>query len=328
MIPRLTGITALAAMLMAGLVLPARAGTLSCSITTAAACTSPSVIALRLSGASNAHAELPAQSTATYANNVMCCTGVTGLANTCTGTNATVAKLAAVTNSHIEQNTSANYANLACLSVPGGGTITMVYQATNCTGNDTTLGSMPASTNAHAGDTTAYSTKMCGTATASGPTLSFSISDTTIGFGTLSSSAARHATGDTTGSASEVEAHTLIANTTASSGYTITAQGDTLKSESFSVAAIGGTNTASVPTIEQFGLRATATGGTGTVTVPYEASGFAYAGTVSTPSQLASATTGTGVDTTYSMRYLANIAPQTESGTYTTSLVYVITANF
>lgn len=307
---------------------PVRAGTLSCSITTAAACTSPSVIALRLSGASNAHSELPSQSTAAYANSVMCCGGVTGLANTCTGTNATVAKLTANTNSHVEQNTQANYGTNACLSVPGGGTVAVVYQASNCTGQDTTLGSMTAATNAHAGDTTAYATKICGTATASGPTLSFTISDTSVGFGTLASGAARHATGDTLGTTAETEAHTIVANTTAGSGYTVTVQGATLTSGIYTVNAIGGTNTASSVGTEQFGLRMTATGGSGTVTAPYAAAGFAYAANATTPSQVASATTGTGVDTTYSVRYLANIAPQTESGTYSGSLIYVITANF
>jgi hypothetical protein len=94
------------------------------------------------------------------------------------------------------------------------------------------------------------------------------------------------------------------------------------------VNAIGGTNTAPVASIEQFGLRMTATGGTGSVIAPYAASGFAYAGTATSSSQVASTATGNGVDTVYSARYVANIGPETETGSYTASLTYVITSNF
>src|SRR6185295_1582630 len=52
--------------------------------------------------------------------------------------------------------------------------------------------------------------------------LTFTISDNTIGFGTLSSSAARYATGDTAGDSSEVAAHTLVVGTNATNGYTLT----------------------------------------------------------------------------------------------------------
>ena len=157
-------------------------------------------------------------------------------------------------------------------------------------------------------------------------TLSFSISANTIAFGTLDSAVARFAN-TTTGSATEVEAHTLIASTNSGSGYTITAQGATLTSGANTITAIGGTNTASSVGTEQFGLRATATGGSGTVTSPYAAAGFAYAGTASVASQIASAA-GASAATTYSIRYLANIAAATESGSYTATLTYVATGNF
>ena len=187
---------------------------------------------------------------------------------------------------------------------------------------------MSSTTNSHIGTSTVYTIKICGSLGATTQTLTFSISDNSIGFGTLSSSAAQYATGDTLGSASEVEAHQLTANTNAGSGYTITVQGATLTNGSYTVTAIGAVNTASSVGTEQFGLRMTATGGVGTVTSPYAAAGFAYAGTASTPSQVASASTGDGVTTTYSVRYLGNIAGNTETGSYTTNLVYVATANF
>jgi len=157
--------------------------------------------------------------------------------------------------------------------------------------------------------------------------LTFSISDNTIGFGSLSASAACFAQGTAACSASEIEAHNLIVGTNAASGYTTTVQGATLTFGAFTITAIGGTNTASAVGTEQFGLRMTATGGIGTVTAPYAAAGFAYAGTASTASQVNSST-GASANTTYSARYLANITATTEAGAYTSTLTYVATANF
>ena len=306
----------------------AYAGTLSCSVTTAAACAG--TVMYRMSGTANAHAELPSQATAAYAGNVVCCSGVTGLGNACAAPSANALNLTAATNSHASQTATSPYLTPACISVPSGGSVSVGYQATNCAGFDTTLGSMSATTNAHVGDGTAYATKICATAAgAASQTLTFSISANTIAFGTLNSAAARFAN-TTTGSASEVEAHTLSVSTNAASGYTVTIKGATLTHTNpvFTITAIGGTNTASSPGSEQFGLRMTATGGIGTVTSPYAASGFAYAGTAATPSQIASATSGDGVTTTYSARYLANIANTTEAGSYSATLTYVATGNF
>lgn len=302
------------------------AGTLSCSV--GASCPSGTVI-WRMSATTNAHAELPSQSN--YAQ-LVCCTGVTGLGNACSGTFAIALKLSATTNGQSEQNSQSNYNNNACIQAPSGGSVSVGYQASNCTGFDTTLGSISATTNGHTGDGTAYTTKICATAAVGGSqTLTFSISDNSIGFGTLNTAAARFATGDTTGSATEVEAHTLSASTNASNGYTITVKGATLThatNGSFTILAIGGTNTVSSVGTEQFGLRMTASGGSGTVTSPYAASGFAYAGTASTASQVASLSNGDGVTTTYSVRYIANIASTTEAGSYSANLIYVATGNF
>ncbi len=144
-------------------VYPAYAGTLSCSVTTAAACTG--TVIWRMSGATNAHAELPSQATAAYANNVVCCSGVTGLGNSCSGVFATALKLSGVTNAHVQQTGS--YAQSACISVPSGGSVSIGYQATDCATYDTTLASMKTTTNSHVGNTTAYSEyKICGTAAA------------------------------------------------------------------------------------------------------------------------------------------------------------------
>lgn len=157
--------------------------------------------------------------------------------------------------------------------------------------------------------------------------LTFSISDTTIGFGALNSAAARHATGDLTGSASETGAHDLVVGTNATNGYSLTATGTTLTSGGGpTVTAIGAANTASSVGTEQFGMRFTASGGSGTVSAPYAAAGFAF-DTAAFPDQIASAA-GASANTTYSARYIANIAANTEAGVYSATVVYVATANF
>jgi hypothetical protein len=156
--------------------------------------------------------------------------------------------------------------------------------------------------------------------------LTFTISTSTINFGILSPAAARYASSTGLGSATEVEAHSIVVSTNAANGYTVTASGTTLTYDGDTINPIGSSNTASAVGTEQFGIRAVAAGGIGTVSAPYAAAGFAYA-TSSFPSVLATAT-GVSPDTTYSMRYLANIAGDTEAGVYRATLGYIATANF
>ena len=167
----------------------ANAGTLACSVTTAALCTGgTNTIIYRMSNSTNAHAELPSQSTAAYASNVVCCSGVTGLSNACVAPFDIALKLAAVTNSHSQENTQTGYTNNACISVPTGGTITVGYvtDPTTCVGAgfDTTLGTIASVTNSHVGNATAYINKICATGTAAtglpiSATLTSSVLDTT-----------------------------------------------------------------------------------------------------------------------------------------------------
>lgn len=156
--------------------------------------------------------------------------------------------------------------------------------------------------------------------------LTFTISDNSIGFGTLTAADDFFATGDTNGSATETEAHTLVVGTNAANGYTMTVNGSTLTSGANTINAIGASNTASSAGTEQFGLRMTASGGSGTVTAPYAAAGFAF-DTAAFPDQVASAT-GASANTTYSVRYVGNITSSTEAGAYTSTLTYLATANF
>ncbi len=162
--------------------------------------------------------------------------------------------------------------------------------------------------------------------------LTFTISDNSIGFGSLSATAARFATGDTNGTGSETEAHNIVVGTNGNSGYTLTVNGATLTCNAGStcgsntIAAIGASNTASSPGSNQFGLRATATGGSGAVSVPYAAAGFAF-DTAAFPDEVAASTVAS-VNTTYSVRYLANIAVDKQAGAYSATLTYTATANF
>ena len=67
----------------------ALAGTLSCSVATSGACTT-GVVIYRMSGASNAHAELASQANANYNSNVVCCTNVIGIGNSCAATTTAI----------------------------------------------------------------------------------------------------------------------------------------------------------------------------------------------------------------------------------------------
>jgi len=303
---------------------------LSCSITTSAGCGSGTVI-LRMSGSTNAHAELPSQSTANYDNNVVCCTGVMGLSNSCSETNkVTIARLSGVTNAHTERNTeaNANYTQNACLSsIYTGDEITLAYQALNCNSYDTTLFSMEKTpTNSMVGGPSAYNNKVC--AKIISQSISFNLNHNSVGFGNLIPTAIRYATNDGLGSSSEVESYNISVNTNAPAGYGVYVSGDSPKKGSTIITPIGGVNTVPSAGNNAFGIRAVATGGNGGVVNPYDGAGFAYDANSTTPTTIATAPTGNGVTTNYSIRTVATIDSFLEAGSYSTNLTYFVTANF
>ena len=161
----------------------------------------------------------------------------------------------------------------------------------------------------------------------------FSISTSTIFFGALGTGGAKFASStNPLGDSLETVAHTLAVSTNAPSGYTITIKGQTLtslQSATNTISAIGATATTSLVGTEQFGVRATVSGGTvATVSSPYALpTAYGYNATATTSAVLATETSAANT-TTYSLRYLANIAPLTEAGTYVANVVYVATANF
>lgn len=133
-------------------------------------------------------------------------------------------------------------------------------------------------------------------------------------------------------------ANTLLANTNASSGYTITYNGSTLDDgNGHTIDAIGGTPAASSTGAEQFGinLRDNATPNTGT-NPSGSGSGspasdyntidsFSFeAGAATT---LASAAAPTASNT-YTVSYIVNVAETTEAAAYSTTISYICTGNF
>lgn len=157
--------------------------------------------------------------------------------------------------------------------------------------------------------------------------LSFSISDNSVGFGTLSAAAARFASGDTIGSATETAAHNLAVGTNAANGYTVVVSGATLTYGEDTITAIGATNAGSSIGAEQFGVRVmTPSGGSGTATAPYAASGWAF-DSAAFPDEIASSASASA-QTTFPISYIANIGTETEAGSYTATLTYLASANF
>lgn len=158
--------------------------------------------------------------------------------------------------------------------------------------------------------------------------LSFSISDNSIGFGTLTAGGTRYATGTSGQGTEPTNAHDIAASTNASGGYNITIVGNTLTSGANTISAISGGPTALSTGTEQFGIRTTVASGSGTVASPFNGSSgnYGFSTTPTTPVNFASAT---GVSTTtYNVNYAANISGSTEAGTYTATLTYVATATF
>ena len=166
------------------------------------------------------------------------------------------------------------------------------------------------------------------------PTLTFSVSDNDIFFGTLSSSASQWADNTADGSTTAAVAHTLTASTNATNGYTITVKGATLTSTSTPGDTITAMGTEATLTTgqEEFGLRITSSGGNGTVNTDYDntpANSYFYGATASTTDVIATDADGDDISTTYSLYYATDIATTTEAHTdYQATLTYVATGNF
>ena len=163
-------------------------------------------------------------------------------------------------------------------------------------------------------------------------TMTFTIDDISIGFGTLTSANARFASGDANGTAGPTSAfaHTMTMATNAASGYSIKYNGATLTSggNTITVATITGDEDGTPTTVEQFAIGFT-TNGNATIVSAYNqvSPTFNYSFVASTETEVISETVSTATET-FSAFYLANITGATEAGSYTTAITYTATANF
>ncbi len=163
--------------------------------------------------------------------------------------------------------------------------------------------------------------------------ITFSISDTTIGFGALSAATGRWATGDLNGSnasagSTPTAAHTMTITTNARSGYAITYSGATLTSggNTIDVASID-EDSDGTPGSEQYGL-SVSTDGNATIASGYlrdTAADFTWV--ASTTTTIVSETSSTATET-ISASYLGNISTVTEAGSYSTTVTYIASGTF
>lgn len=161
--------------------------------------------------------------------------------------------------------------------------------------------------------------------------ITFTIDDPSIGFGTLVTANARFANGAGTGTdgPTSAAAHTMTIATNAATGYNITYNGGTLAAgtPTITVATITGDQDGT-PNTEQFAIGFT-TNGNATIVSAYNqvTPTFNYSFVASVTTQIISETVPTATET-ISAFYLANIAGTTEAGSYTSTITYVATANF
>lgn len=165
------------------------------------------------------------------------------------------------------------------------------------------------------------------------PTMTFSINDTSIGFGTLSSVGPRYATSDGTsagGSGSDSVANTLAISTNGANGYSLSYLGANLTSGANTIPTGNGTTTITGDADGNVGTAEWAIGGvltgSGSMASGYQnaSSNWKFAPNATTP--LASHTTATS--DSIAMHYLANISGSTPSGSYSTTITYIATGNF
>lgn len=160
--------------------------------------------------------------------------------------------------------------------------------------------------------------------------LTFSITDVAIGFGTLDTANDRWATADATGTTTPGSAHDISLGTNSTGGYTLTYNGTTLTStgtpaDTISVATITG-DPDGTQNSEQFAI-GFSTGGSGTITTAYQQASNNFKFVESTTTTVL--TLSAAGSETVSAYYLANIASTTEAHTdYTSSITYVATGNF
>jgi hypothetical protein len=161
--------------------------------------------------------------------------------------------------------------------------------------------------------------------------LTFSISDTSVGFGDLSAAAATWATGDGGGTGSQPAvgsgAHEIAVTTNAEGGYVLTYYGTNLASDSDTITAatIAGDGDGT-PGSKQFAISASTTGnGTVEAAYNYVINNYSFVPITTTPLLI----NGTSAASdTIDVYYISNISGVTLPGSFTTSITFIVTATF
>jgi hypothetical protein len=161
-------------------------------------------------------------------------------------------------------------------------------------------------------------------------TLLFSISDNTIGLGTVTSASARFATGDTNGSTTDTTAHNLQIATNAPAGYSIAYSGTNFSGPEVITEATITDDPDGSQNLKQFALSFSTNGST-TITGSYDhnptPANRDWKFTASTSDIIATEGNPTPLQT-INAYYLANITSNTSSGAYGGVITYIATANF
>jgi hypothetical protein len=162
----------------------------------------------------------------------------------------------------------------------------------------------------------------------SAPSITFTNTDSSIGFGALSSISVTYANGAGTGSITDTVAHTFTITTNAVSGYTLTYLGPTLTSGSKTILVGTNLGTGGTAGQSQFAMSGTLTGtNTGAMQTSYNHATPKWTYVAGATTVLASST-GPVTSDTINMQYEANILPTTSTGDYTTTITYLLTGNF
>jgi hypothetical protein len=160
------------------------------------------------------------------------------------------------------------------------------------------------------------------------PSITFSISDVTIGFGTLTTGAARYANGAATGDAAVTPAHTLSAGTNAAGGLSVTYNGALLTSAGNNIDAATITGDANgTPGTEQFAISFDDNGSAFSMVSGYDQASDNASFVASTTTQIFSAAAPLA-STSVDAHYMANIAANTPAGNYATNITYIATGTF
>lgn len=156
--------------------------------------------------------------------------------------------------------------------------------------------------------------------------ISFAISDVAIGFGDLTSSNVRYATSDATGANADEAAFNLQVGTNASGGYIVSYNGSTLTSGADTIDVAGSIATGGSAGTEQFAM-SLENSDDGTVTAAYFHDTPLWTFVADTTTTIITETGPTATET-FNVHLLANIAAETEAGSYETDITYIATATF